>query len=99
MAFTSWLRNRMTNSRADRAAASRQRQARFRPGLETLEHRTNPSVAFFLADDGLHGQELWMTDGTTAGTGLLKDVNPGAAGSDIRSMTDVNGTLYFVASD
>ena len=34
---------------------------------------------FFAADDGTNGIELWTTDGTTAGTTLLKDINPSAA--------------------
>ncbi|HOT83613.1 MAG TPA: hypothetical protein PLQ12_09975, partial [Candidatus Defluviicoccus seviourii] len=31
--------------------------------------------AFFSADDGTTGQELWVTDGTTAGTTLTRDIN------------------------
>jgi ELWxxDGT repeat protein len=33
---------------------------------------------YFQAGDGTHGRELWRTDGTTAGTALVKDINPGA---------------------
>ncbi len=35
----------------------------------------------FAADDGTHGQEPWVTDGTTAGTRLLADLVPGAEAS------------------
>ncbi len=29
---------------------------------------------FFTADDGVHGEELWVTDGTDDGTRLVKDI-------------------------
>src|SRR5262245_12475307 len=35
------------------------------------------STVFFTADDGMDGEELWKSDGTAAGTVLVKDVNPG----------------------
>jgi ELWxxDGT repeat protein len=34
---------------------------------------------FFVADDGVHGRELWVTDGTEEGTQLTRDINPGPA--------------------
>jgi ELWxxDGT repeat protein len=39
------------------------------------------SNAFFSADDGVHGRELWTTDGTTAGTHLVADLTAGPNGT------------------
>ena len=33
---------------------------------------------YFWADDGVNGDELWKSDGTEAGTVLVKDINPGS---------------------
>src|SRR5688500_890092 len=56
-------------------------------------------VAFFTADDGVNGRELWRTDGTEAGTFLVKDIRLGPAGSNPFGLIDANGTLFFVADD
>jgi ELWxxDGT repeat protein len=54
---------------------------------------------YFEANDGAHGQELWKSDGTAAGTLMVKDINPGSSGSEPYDLTNVNGTLYFDAND
>jgi ELWxxDGT repeat protein len=54
---------------------------------------------YFQADDGSTGAELWRTDGTGAGTLLVKDVQPGPYGSYPRELTVVGGVLYFAATD
>jgi ELWxxDGT repeat protein len=36
---------------------------------------------FFAGWDAVRGYEIWTSDGTAAGTVVLKDINPGAAGS------------------
>ncbi len=62
------------------------------------------NAMYFAADDGQTGTELWKTDGTTAGTVLVKDVqNPDRSffypGSFPLAMSDANGVLYFNADD
>jgi ELWxxDGT repeat protein len=54
---------------------------------------------FFFAYDGFHGG-LWKSDGTTAGTTLVKDINSAIEiGSNLADMTAVGNTLFFVADD
>ena len=53
----------------------------------------------FVADSGSTGRELWITDGTTAGTRLLKDINPGATGSDPHEFYSMGDVVYFSADN
>ena len=39
------------------------------------------STLFFTANDGVNGNELWKSDGTAAGTVLVKDIYAGAGGA------------------
>ena len=45
------------------------------------------------------GEELWKTNGTAAGTTMVRDIRPGSGNSNITSMTNFNGTLYFSADN
>ncbi|QGJ70889.1 Hypothetical protein PBC10988_25880 [Planctomycetales bacterium 10988] len=54
-------------------------------------------TAFFSANGGSEGRELWISDGTPDGTMLVKDIEP-AGGSDPSSMVNMNGTLFFTAN-
>ncbi len=54
---------------------------------------------FFEGDNGTNGDELWISDGTEAGTKMLLDINPGPGNSDPKNFTELDGKLYFVVDD
>ncbi|MBA4106989.1 MAG: hypothetical protein C0485_14670 [Pirellula sp.] len=57
---------------------------------------------FFVANDGIHGYELWASDGTADGTLMVKDIVPSGSPWDYQGpvfLTNVDGLLYFVAND
>ena len=55
---------------------------------------------FFQANDGTHGDEPWITDGTTTNTKLVKDIRAGS-GSSVSSFNYFYTTtdLYFSANN
>ena len=55
------------------------------------------NVAYFNANDGIYGSELWRSDGTAAGTYMVKDIDPGGAASGPNYIIAANGKLYFSA--
>ena len=52
---------------------------------------------YFAANDGVHGLELWVTDGTALGTTLVVDIQPGWESSFPALLTAASGQLFFTA--
>ena len=50
---------------------------------------------FFVASEIESGRELWLSDGTTAGTYLVKDITPGNGSTSFVSFVKYNGRLLF----
>lgn len=63
-----------------------------RPSFNVLNDKI-----YFLADDSTHGRELWVSDGTDAGTRMVKDINPGTADAIPMYMTAFNNKILFSA--
>jgi ELWxxDGT repeat protein len=57
------------------------------------------STLYFAANDGVHGNELWKSDGTAAGTKMVKNIRPLGKSSNPENLVNVNGTLFFTAND
>lgn len=53
---------------------------------------------FFSATDGATGTEVWVSDGTFAGTTVTLDINPGAAGSSPSNFVGIGNRLFFSAA-
>ena len=50
---------------------------------------------FFAATDGVHGIELWRSDGTETGTSLVVDLRPGADDADVGGIAAFQSYLFF----
>jgi len=54
---------------------------------------------YFSANDGIHGNELWTSDGTADGTTMVKDINPDGNGFPfaLNNFAAINNTFFFSA--
>ncbi len=67
-------------------------------GLTTLTARgALPDVVVFRANDGVFGDEIWVTGGTAQSTQRISDINPGAGSSDPKGFLRVASKVFFTA--
>lgn len=87
---------------------------KFEAGSARLVRKINPNglgakvddfvnvegTLYFTADDGnTSGREVWKTDGSLAGTVLLKDIYSGSKDANPLNLTASGSNLYFTADD
>ena len=56
-------------------------------------------ILFFYGYDNTAGGSLWKSDGTTAGTVMVKDTDTSSTGWGPAKLTEVGSALYFVGFD
>ncbi len=67
---------------------------------ETLKLTVFAGRVYFPGMDDRHGMELWSSDGTVAGTGLVIDLAPGPGdGAPLSNVVVRRGRLYFAGND
>jgi ELWxxDGT repeat protein len=77
-------------------AATTQAVAPVEVGADTIAGVAG--VAMFAGNDGTHGLEPWVSDGTASGTHMLDDIWPGSESSLPRRFTYAGGRVYFLDS-
>jgi ELWxxDGT repeat protein len=68
-------------------------------GIYPTQSVTVNGTSYFAANDGTHGSELWKSDGTIAGTVMVKDLTPGSGSAEFDGMFAVSNRLLFFTPD
>ena len=68
--------------------------------VEDAEDLTSVAgTLFFVAEDAIHGRELWYSDGTTLGTSLVDNIAAGSGSSNPQGITESGGKVFVAAND
>ena len=62
----------------------------------SLQLQSNVPHIFFAADDGIHGNELWVTDGTASGTRIVSDIAIGTGNTSLGPVVSDSRQLLFL---
>lgn len=60
---------------------------------------SNNNLMYFTADDGTNGKELWVSDGTSAKTKMLKNITPGIDGTNFGEFTRLGNLVLFTVNN
>jgi ELWxxDGT repeat protein len=85
--------------RTDGTSGGTIRLTDFQLNLSTREIVTIGNRVYFVGVDAEHGIELWTSDGTLAGTHIVKDISAGIADSSPRNLRAIGGVLLFTARE
>jgi len=72
------------------------------PSVSPVLFRDMPMIgnyASFLANDGVSGEEIWLTSGDSINTFRLYDINPGSGSSYCSDFVKLNNNYLFTAND
>ncbi|MDQ2720870.1 MAG: T9SS type A sorting domain-containing protein [Bacteroidota bacterium] len=56
---------------------------------------SNNNLLYFTANDGVHGSELWVSDGTAANTKMLADITPGIGDTQFGGFAHLGNEIIF----
>lgn len=65
---------------------------------DLLNCSVRDSLLLLTRNDGIHGEELWMSNGFESGTFMIQDLVPGPGNSSPNNYTIAGDKIYFVAS-
>lgn len=68
-------------------------------GLKPESFCTLGGTTYFVGETPEHGYELWKTNGTAAGTVMVKDIRPGPHSSRPQGLTASDSRVFFNADD